>query len=253
MKIHSCIQGTTEWAELRSGIPTASQFSRIITPRGKASDSAEMYLFELLAERILGQPTVTHTSHWMDRGSEKEEEAVSFYEFLRDDLGTVKVGFITNDAGTIGASPDRLVGDKGLLEIKVGKPATHMGLLLKSGSAYEKHKIQAQGQLWVAEREWNDLLAYNPGLPPALYRVDRDEEFIALLESAVGAFSGMLEDLFLDCVQRGWVQERHRGELSETELSALRDRYLKDRYQIGDPYDLKHLPPLEELVKSAQK
>src|SRR3990167_1730476 len=98
MIIHNCIQGTPEWLRLRAGIPTASNFDKIVTPGGKASDSAEKYRLLLLAERLIGEPVDDKGySHWMDRGSEMEAEAVRFYEFQRD-IETVKIGFITNDA-----------------------------------------------------------------------------------------------------------------------------------------------------------
>lgn len=224
MKRFDCIQGSSEWAMLRAGLPTASQFHRIITPSGGPSKSAEMYLFELLAERVTGEPTVGFTSHWMDRGSELEAEAVAFYHFMRD-CETEKVGFILNDTETIGASPDRLVGNKGLLEIKVCKPATHVGYLLQSGSAYKEHRIQAQAQLWIAEREWNDLLAYNPLLPPALYRVERDESFIETIAAEVNAFSQRLEALHQFMIDQGWTTSRKKPEprLQDVMADVLRD------------------------------
>ena len=140
MIVHDCIQGTTEWLSVRAGIPTASMFDQIITPKtGKLSTSSEGYMLRLLAERILKRPIEQQAfSGWMDRGSAMESDAVAFYEFQRS-LDTVKVGFITNDAGTIGASPDRLVGDDGLLEIKCPSEAVHMGYLLH-GSLGEKHR-----------------------------------------------------------------------------------------------------------------
>lgn len=215
--IHNVVQGTPEWAQLRCGVPTASQFHRIITPKGAPSKSAEVYMFELIAERLTGEPTVEFTSHWMDRGHELEEEAVNFYTFTTD-METEKVGFILNDAGTVGASPDRLVGDRGLLEIKVGKPSTHIGLLLKSGSAYEEHRIQTQGQLMVAERDWNDLLAYNPGLPPALCRVEREEPFIKMLDAALRTFCEVLEANYQLLLERGVAKPYQRPAPSITDL-----------------------------------
>lgn len=218
------IQGTPAWAELRTGIPTASQLHRVITPKGAPSKSAEAYLFELLAERLTGEPTVGYTSHWMDRGSDLENEAVAFYHFTQD-CETEKVGFVLNDSGTIGASPDRLVGDDGLLEIKVCKPSTHLGYLLQAGSAYEEHKIQTQAQLWITDRKWNDLLAYNPSLPPALYRVGRDEEYINKLAIAVTAFSRTLEAYSEDLLKRGWMKqpERYPATSQQDLIQAMRE------------------------------
>lgn len=216
MKLYDCIQGTPEWTHLRAGIPTASQFDRIVTPKGKISTQAEKYMYELLAERMMGHPIVEFTSHWMDRGSQTEAEAVSFYEFTRDE-STVKVGFITNDDGTIGASPDRLVGERGLLEIKVPKEATHVSYMMQSGSAYDEYKVQTQGQLWIAERDWNDLLSYHPELPEAIIRIERDEKYIEILSAAVETFSLELERQFQLCIERGWVSEKRQPEPSNAD------------------------------------
>jgi YqaJ-like viral recombinase domain len=142
----------------------------------------------------------------MGRGMALEAEAVAFYEFERD-LETVKVGFITNDTGTVGASPDRLVGPAGLLEIKVPNPSTHVAYLLNR-KIEQAYYPQVQGQLWIAEREWSDLLSYHPTMPPALIRVPRDEEFIALLSGAVLSFSMELESRAAEMREKGWIKAK---------------------------------------------
>src|SRR3990167_6408597 len=190
MKIHDCIQGTSEWLHLRAGIPTASCFDQILTPGGKPSKSAERYMLTLLAERLMGHPVTEYMSMWMQRGNQAEAEAVQFYELQRD-ADTIPAGFITNDEGTIGASPDRLVGDDGLLEIKVPSEYIHMSYLMKTGSHYEAYKVQVQGQLWVTGRQWVDVLSWHPELPPALVRIEPDVKFIELLAAAVTQFSVM--------------------------------------------------------------
>jgi hypothetical protein len=117
MKIHTCDQGSPEWMQLRLGIPTSSSFDRIITPKTcKKSAQWDAYKYELIAERCIGHPQEEFMSWDMQRGKTEEINAVRLYE-LHNDMDTIPVGFITNDAGTIGASPDRLVGDNGLLEI----------------------------------------------------------------------------------------------------------------------------------------
>ena len=206
MIVHDVIQGTPEWLALRCGIPTASCFDDIVTPGGKASKSAERYLHTLLAERIMRRPVTQVVTTWMDRGSSLEAEAVSYYEGIRD-LDTTKVGFITNDAGTIGASPDRLVGADGCLEIKVPKEATHVAYLLTRAvdSAYCP---QVQGQLWIAERTWLDVMSYHPDMPPALVHVERDDKFIKILEAEVGRFVDVLERATEDATARGWMAGR---------------------------------------------
>lgn len=204
MKVYNCVQGTAEWLKLRAGIPTASCFDKIITPSGKPSAQAEKYMFSLLAERMMGRPIVEHVSYWMDRGNQLEDDAVSWYELQRD-CETLKIGFITNEAGTIGASPDRLVGTNGMVEIKVPAEHTHVAYLLNE-TVERTYYPQVQGQLWVAEdREWNDILSFHPEMPKALIRVERDVEFISMLREAVEDFSAKLEELTGICMTRGWI------------------------------------------------
>jgi hypothetical protein len=188
---HDVEQGTEKWLRLRCGIPTASQFSRIITPGGKPSKSQDGYMYELLAERLMRHPMDQVMTWDMERGSALEAEAVRSYEFLTD-TETEEIGFLTNDAGTIGASPDRLVGVDGLVEIKCPRPDTHVGYLLYASVA-DKYKCQLQGQLWIAERSTVEILSYHPEMPPALVHVDRDDKYIETLADAVCAFSERLE------------------------------------------------------------
>lgn len=205
MKIHHVQQGTSEWLNIRAGIPTASAFDMIITPKGAPSKSAERYMLTLLAERLMEHPITEHVSFWMARGSEAEKEALAFYEF-QTEQDTVEVGFMTNDEGTIGCSPDRLVAEEGLLEIKCPSEYIHMGYLLKTGSHYDAYKIQVQGQLWISGRQWTDVLAWHPELPPALVRIERDEDYIASLEAAVTTFSMELERQWEEIRERGWAR-----------------------------------------------
>lgn len=221
MITHRCRQGTSEWLAIRAGIPTASAFDRIVTPKGAASKSAEKYMFQLLAERIMGEPTIQAKKlWWADRGKELEKEARSFYEFTRD-VETEQVGFITDDAGKAGASPDSLVGDDGLVEFKSPSEAEHVMYLLKAGSAYEEYKVQVQGQLMICEdRKWVDVCSYHPLMPPALIRIERDEEFQKILRPAVYRFSAFLEDMAKDLEQRGWMKP-FRSQPQESEQDRL--------------------------------
>lgn len=204
MILHADIkQGTPAWLAIRAGIPTASAFDRIVTKSGKPSSQAEKYLHRLLAERMVGHPVIDAISYWQGRGTQMEAEAVAYYEGQRE-LDTVPVGFVTNDAGTIGASPDRLVGDEGLLEIKVPSEAVHVSYLLTKHVDAE-YFPQVQGQLWISERRWLDILSYHPEMPPALIHVERDEKFIAILSAAVTKFSGELERWAEEARGRGWI------------------------------------------------
>lgn len=205
MIVHNVTQGSPEWLALRAGIPTASCFDQILTPKGKASTSAERYLHTLLAERLMGHPVEQVITTWMDRGQQLEAEAVAYYEGIRE-LDTTKIGFLTNDAGTIGASPDRFVGEDGMLEIKVPREHTHVSYLLGSAVS-DVYRPQVQGQLWISGRQWCDSLSYHPEMPPALVRTDRDVAYIATLAAAVQAFAEELERMTVHARQRGWVKE----------------------------------------------
>jgi putative phage-type endonuclease len=209
MKIYDCIQGTTEWLELRAGIPTASQADQIVTPTGKPSKSAERYLYTLLAERCLGRPITEHVTFYMRRGSEMEKEALAYYQFMRD-VKTEVVGFITTDDGLIGASPDQLVEEDGLLEIKCPTAHQHMQWLCQDGGAYKEYKVQCQTQLLVSERSWVDVLSYYPGLPEALVRIERDEDFISLLGAGIYTFIHELERHTQILAERGLIADTAR-------------------------------------------
>lgn len=220
MKVYTCDQGSPEWHQLRLGLPTASDFHRVITPKGNPSDGQEPYLFELLAERLTGEPADQFQNRWTNRGKELEVHAVAYYEFQRE-MTTELAGFVTTDDGLIGASPDRLVGDKGLLEVKCRKPAEHLSYLLNEGAVYKKAMIQAQGQLLVAEREFNDIMAYHPTMPEAIYRVSRDEPFLEKLDKELHAFVQRLESLYAECISNGWAKPLEKAAPSLQEL--LRD------------------------------
>lgn len=179
-------QGTTEWAMARLGIPTASNFDKIITPKTmKFSSQSADYAYRLLAEQHLGEPLDNATSGFMQRGSVMEQRAISYYEMQRE-CDADRVGFILRDDRRVGCSPDALVGNDGLLELKVPAAHTHVGYLLDAeGIGY---KAQVQGQLWVCERDWIDTLSWNPYMPSALVRQPRDETFIKALVQCVEQF-----------------------------------------------------------------
>ena len=184
-------QGSPEWIAARLGIPTASRFADILTPKTrKASASQGRYLCELVAERITGFPASDISTDLMRRGSSLEEEAAAAYEF-DNDVTVTKVGLVMNDGRNYGCSPDRLVGEDGLLEIKGLAAANHEAAVL--GIKDSDHDEQVQGQLWITGRKWADLFFYNPQMPTHTVRIERDEAFIADLAAAVEDFCARLE------------------------------------------------------------
>jgi hypothetical protein len=194
MIVHECAQGSERWHRLRLGIPTASCFSKIVTPGGKLSKQSDAYLHRLLAEWLFGapleDPESTYRSEWMQRGNDLEESAVHAYEFQTSRTAE-KVGFVTDDEGTLGCSPDRLVGETGLLEIKVPSWATHVGYML-TGSIEQEYTPQLQGQLLLTSRKWVDIVSYCPPFPLVIIRVTRDGPYQTLLAEAL---SGFVENL----------------------------------------------------------
>jgi YqaJ-like viral recombinase domain len=120
---HDVAQYSDQYDRLKLGIPTSSHFHKIITPQGKPSKQWREYACMLIAERILQRKIDLYKSLPMERGLIIEAEAADWSEFDQD-VTVQRGGFITDDNRAIGCSPDRLVGDEGLLEIKAPLPQT---------------------------------------------------------------------------------------------------------------------------------
>ena len=145
--LHDVPQYSEAYDRLKLGIPTSSNFHKIITPQGKPSKQWREYACLLIAERILQRKIELYRSPAMEWGLIVEAEAADWYEFDHD-VTVQKVGFITDDARTVGCSPDRLVGDDGLLEIKAPLPHTQVEYWL-SDEVNERFRPQLQGQLYA--------------------------------------------------------------------------------------------------------
>lgn len=186
-------QGTPEWHAQRLGKATASRIADILakTAGGAISRSRANYEAELICERLTGQPTEHFQSFDMKRGTEIEPEARANYAFMRG-VTPELAGFVDHPTIAMsGASPDSYVGDDGLLELKVVKPATQLDTLL-SGKIDGGYQLQMQWQLAVTGRAWVDFCSYSPLLPAHLQlfikRVPRDPERIKEVEAEVVAF-----------------------------------------------------------------
>ena len=195
MLVHDVEQGSPEWFAIRAGIPTASEFDKIITSTGKASTQAEAYMHRLIAEKVTGGTCSDFDGNgWTDRGNELEPEAVTAYEFVTD-RPTEVIGFVTNDFITYGCSPDRLVGEEGLLEVKCPAAHTHIGYLLKQ-EVPTAYKVQVQGQMFVCDAAWCDFISYHPQLEPLIIRVERDPDFIQKLSDALEQFTEKMNEKY---------------------------------------------------------
>lgn len=193
-------QGSERWEYARLGIPTSSNFDKILTPSGKPSKQWEKYAYKLIAERFLDRKIDSYTSAAMENGKIIEEDAANDYE-LQTERGTKAVGFVTTDDGLVGCSPDRLVGEEGLLEIKCPMPQTQMEYLI-TGKVDQEYYPQLQGQLYVTGRDWVDIMSFNPELPRCIVRVERDQSFIGCLEEQLFQFNSFLREIMAKIVER---------------------------------------------------
>lgn len=186
-QILDCVQGEPEWFEARRGVVTASRFSDVLA-KGHGI-TRRKYLLTLAGEAITGEVAESYSNGHMERGHVMEAEARDLYAFAKD-VDPQLVGFMRR--GRAGASPDSLVGDDGMVEIKTKLPHLQLDVLDK-GKLPSDHVAQVQGQMWISGRAWCDFVSYWPRLPLFCIRIERDEAYIATLEQAVADFVGELD------------------------------------------------------------
>ena len=190
MNIVDCEQGTPEWLAARSGKITASMVSAVLMKPETAG--YRDYQAQIVAEILTGKPQGSDfTNAAMQFGTETEPLARSAYEaetgFSVDQVGMV----IHPTINRAGASPDGLVGDSALVEIKCPKVSTHLSYLI-AGVAPAGYKNQMMWQMACTGRDWCDFVSFRPDLPENLQlfvvRYKRDPAEILKLETAVIAF-----------------------------------------------------------------
>lgn len=192
------IQGSPEWIAARVGKVTASRIADLMakTKNGYGASRAN-YMAELIAERLTGQPADRYTNAAMQWGTETEPQARAAYEF-HCDVQVVEVGLVPHphieDAA---ASPDGLVCQDGLIEIKCPNTATHIDTLL-SQTIPDKYIKQMQFQLACTARDWCDFVSFDPRMPEHLRffreRIERDDRVIGEIEDEVRKFLSDLEE-----------------------------------------------------------
>jgi len=190
---HSHDQYSEEWLEARRGLPTASQFARIVTSKGELSKQRTKYLYECAAVRITGIYKESFTSAAMQEGHDREAISRMIYAMEKECV-VDEVGFCVSDCGRWGASPDGLIGDDGLLELKNPSAHTHVEYLI-NGELPSAYVQQVQGELFVTGRLWADFCSYSPGLPLFIVRVYRDDQFCDKLEAALIEFCDELDEV----------------------------------------------------------
>jgi putative phage-type endonuclease len=196
-------QGSPEWLAIRLGKVTASRITDVLA-KGKSGEAAtrEDYRTELLVQRLTNEPGESFTNAAMEWGTQTEPMARIAYE-AHANVFVEQVAFV--DHPTIewfGCSPDGLVGETGLLEIKCPASKNHLKYLL-AGKPPAKYVPQMQCQMAVTGREWCDFVSYDPRLPEDLQlfvvRLERDVSYIMAMEEEVDKFlkevSGMYSKL----------------------------------------------------------
>ena len=185
-------QRTEAWHQQRLGKVTASRVADLMakTKSGYSASRAN-YMAELICERLTGQPAERFTNGAMQWGTDTEPQARAAYAFLGD-LDVAEVGFVLHPTiADFGASPDGLVGDDGLVEIKCPNTATHIETLL-SGVVPGKYLAQMQTQMACTGRAWCDFVSFDPRLPGDMQifvsRVPRDDEMIDRIEAETAKF-----------------------------------------------------------------
>jgi putative phage-type endonuclease len=206
MIIKGLVQNTPEWLVHRVGLCTGSRVADVIkrltrkSGDRQAGDYAQChydYLWEVVIERLTGRAADSYVSPAMEWGIEHEAEARGVYE-VRKDVMTTPIGFAMHPTiEWFGASPDALVGEEGVLEIKCPNTSTHLAYLL-GGEVPIEYVPQMMAEMACAERKWCDFVSYDPRLPHNLQffcrRFHRNDELIAQMEAEVRTF---LEDVIL--------------------------------------------------------
>jgi hypothetical protein len=189
------VQGSDAWMEMRLGLLTASEMRLIITPTLKVADNdkTRAHVYELLAQRITKFVEPRYVSEEMLRGT--EEEFYARQEYAERYAPVEQVGFITNDRWgfTIGYSPDGLVGDDGLIEIK-SRRAKFQVQTIAEADVPADFMMQLQTGLLVSEREWIDFVSYSGGLPMLTLRVHPMPEVQDAIIEAATAFEAKLAE-----------------------------------------------------------
>jgi hypothetical protein len=199
-------QGSKEWLELRLGKVTASRITDVLA-KGKSGEALtrEDYRYELVVQRLTGDPGESFTNAAMEWGTTTEPQARIVYE-AEMGLFVEQVPFVLHSSiEWFGCSPDGLVQDTGLVEIKCPSSKNHIKYL-NAGKPPAKYVPQMQCQMAVTGRQWCDFVSFDPRLPPDLQlfvaRLDRDEEYIKSMEVEVVKFLTEVETMYTQLKER---------------------------------------------------
>lgn len=195
-------QGTEEWFNARLGKVTASRVADVMAKikTGEAA-SVRNYRAQLVVERLTGQREESYINSAMQRGTDLEPMARECYEYLTG-YTAEQVAFIDHPSVAMsGCSPDGLIGDAGLVEIKCPNTATHIEYLL-GGVPPAQYVPQMLWQMACTGRKWCDFVSYDPRLPEELQlfvvRLPRDDQAIMEMEEVIIRFNGTVNQMIAD-------------------------------------------------------
>ena len=191
------VQGSAEWMQLRCGLLTASEMKLILTPTFKVADNdkSRAHLYALMSQRITGYTEPSYINDDMLRGYEDEVEARAAY--AKHYAPVRECGFITNSEHgfTLGYSPDGIVGEDGLIEVKGRRHKFQVETILTNvitDTAPAEYMLQLQTGLLVSKRKWIDFISYSAGLPMVTIRVYPDAKLHAAIIDAATIFEATI-------------------------------------------------------------
>lgn len=200
------VQGTPEWDDLRRGMVTASVVGQLVTAKTlkvAANPESRALAALLVAERVTGFTDETYVGMDMERGWEDEPRAIETYSKDRD-VSVAEMGFMVREEewGRLGYSPDGLVGEPGLVEVKSRRPKIQLATIL-ADEVPSSVMAQIQAGLLVTGREWCDYLSYCGGMPLWTKRVFPDVGWHTAIREAVRTFEAAATEMtskYLDAV-----------------------------------------------------
>lgn len=210
MKVIPCEQNSLDWLVARAGIPTASEWDALLTPKFeiRKGQMPDTYLSRKVAEAWLGGPLPGYSTLDMEAGKIREEEAVPWYEFEFNEP-VQRVGFVTTDDGKIGCSPDGLIGEDCGIEIKCPEAHTHVGYLL-AGEVPPQYLTQVHGSMFVTGRPTWKFLSYRRRFPKLFKVVERNDKIQKVIAEVLTLFLERFEKAKarLAEINGGWPERK---------------------------------------------
>jgi YqaJ-like viral recombinase domain len=235
VKFYNVAQGSDEWYRLRIGRPTASNFHRIVTPKGEPSKQAVPYLYRLVAERLLNETLDDDLGFvkYVRDGQEREPQAVALFNFTNE-VQLEPGGFVTTNDGRLGASPDRVLkGMKEGVEVKCPAPQTQLRYLLDGPG--DDYRAQVQGQMLVGEFQAMHFYSFHPQMPPYHKITLPDRHYQAALRSALSAFCDALDATYERAKALGpYAVTRHAVLPAELAYGDVPIKVLHPEVDLGD-------------------